>query len=110
MKFVTYGNQEDSDSLVAASTRCANCGAPPPPDHPADHRYCAKCAAAWRRGNNPEDDTNPTVSSTCANCGAAHTASRPTRRSPVLRQVRRSVAAGERTAREVSALTGGRSR
>jgi predicted RNA-binding Zn-ribbon protein involved in translation (DUF1610 family) len=59
------------------SGQCANCGAPLPPDQPADHRYCAKCAAAWKRGNAAreqgapvEDDAAPAVAAKCANCGA----------------------------------------
>jgi predicted RNA-binding Zn-ribbon protein involved in translation (DUF1610 family) len=57
--------------------QCANCAAPLPPDQPAGHDYCEKCAAAWQRGNARrdqhaavEDDVTRAVSGQCANCGA----------------------------------------
>ena len=56
--------------------QCANCGAPLPPDQPAGHDYCEKCAAAWHRGNVSQEPRTlgekggtRTGPDHCANCG-----------------------------------------
>jgi DNA-directed RNA polymerase subunit RPC12/RpoP len=48
---------------MASPSNCANCGAPLPPDQPADHNYCERCSAAWHR------ETADAVTGICANCG-----------------------------------------